>query len=130
MYRTILVLTGTYPDPFRDYEIHKVYPEVVEGMMLESRRLYKCIDEFVQVTGQKSDKIAIAETLAIQLEQFYKYPDRITKSFANFKSNISTLGSSLLSLTETKLDVDYFTVIFKIDFVSCPKLDFAQNLML
>ena len=111
MYRTILVLTGTYPDPFRDYEIHKVYPEVVEGMMLESRRLYKCIDEFVQVTGQKSDKIAIAETLAIQLEQFYKYPDRITKSFANFKSNISTLGSSLLSLTETKLDIDYIEVV-------------------
>ena len=111
MYRTILVLTGTYPDPFRDYEIHKVYPEVVEGMMLESRRLYKCIDEFVQVTGQKSDKIAIAETLAIQLEQFYKYPDRITKSFANFKSNISTLGSSLLALTETKLDVDYIEVV-------------------
>ena len=111
MYRTILVLTGTYPDPFRDYEIHKVYPEVVEGMMLESRRLYKCIDDFVQVTGQKSDKIAIAETLAIQLEQFYKYPDRITKSFANFKSNISTLGSSLLSLTETKLDIDYIEVV-------------------
>lgn len=111
MYRTILVLTGTYPDPFRDYEIHKVYPEVVEGMMLESRRLYKCIDEFVKVTGQKSDKIAIAETLAIQLEQFYKYPDRITKSFANFKSNISTLGSSLLALTETKLDVDYIEVV-------------------
>lgn len=111
MYRTILVLTGTYPDPFRDYEIHKVYPEVVEGMMLESRRLYKCIDEFVKVTGQKSDKIAIAETLAIQLEQFYKYPDRITKSFANFKSNISTLGSSLLSLTETKLDIDYIEVV-------------------
>ena len=111
MYRTILVLTGTYPDPFRDYEIHKVYPEVVEGMMLESRRLYKCIDEFVKVTGQKSDKVAIAETLAIQLEQFYKYPDRITKSFANFKSNISTLGSSLLSLTETKLDIDYIEVV-------------------
>lgn len=111
MYRTILVLTGTFPDPFRDYEIHKVYPEVVEGMMLESRRLYKCIDEFVKVTGQKSDKIAIAETLAIQLEQFYKYPDRITKSFANFKSNISTLGSSLLSLTETKLDIDYIEVV-------------------
>lgn len=110
MYRTILVLTGVYPDPYRDYEIHKVYPEVVEAMQLESRRLYKYIDEFVEITGQKSDKMAIAETLAVQLEQFYKNPDKITKSFANFKSNISTLGSSLLSLTETKLDVDYFVV--------------------
>lgn len=110
MYRTILVLTGTYPDPFRDYQIHKVYPEVVDGMMLESRRLYKYVDDFVRITGQKSDKIAIVETLAIQLEQFYKHPERITKSFANFKTNISTLGSSLLSLSETKMDVDYLLI--------------------
>ena len=111
MYRTILVLTGTNPDPYRDYEIHKVYPEVVEAMLLESRRLYKAVDDFVKITGQKSDKVAIAETLAIQLEQFYKFPDRITKSFANFKTNISTLGSSLLSLTETKMDIDYIELI-------------------
>ena len=111
MYRTILVLTGTTPDPYRDYEIHKVYPEVVDAMLLESRRLYKAVDDFVKITGQKTDKVAIAETLAVQLEQFYKLPDRITKSFANFKSNISTLGSSLLTLTETKMDVDYIEFI-------------------
>ena len=110
IYRTILVLTGTYPDAYRDYEIHKVYPDEVEGMMLESRRLYQLIDRFVEITGQKSDKIAPAETLAIQLEQFYKRPDKITKAFANFKSNITSLGSSLLSMTETKLDIDYIVV--------------------
>ena len=41
IYRTILVLTGTNPDQFRDYKIDKVYPNEVEAMMLESRRLYQ-----------------------------------------------------------------------------------------
>ena len=110
IYRTILVLTGTAPDLNRDYEIHKVYPEEVDAMLLESRRLYKLIDEFVDVTGEKSNQISPAEVLALQLEQFYKHPDKITRGFINFKDNITALASSMLSMTETKLDIDYFVV--------------------
>lgn len=110
IYRTILVLTGKNPDPYRDYEIEKVYPDEVEAMMTESRRLYQLIDKFVAITGEKSDKIAPAETLAIQLETFYKHPERITKAFIAFKDNITSLGSSLLSMTETKLDIDYILI--------------------
>ena len=45
MYRTILVLTGTEPDAYRDYRIDEVYPEVMEAMEIESKRLYKLVDE-------------------------------------------------------------------------------------
>ncbi|MCQ2575849.1 MAG: extracellular solute-binding protein [Treponema sp.] len=127
IYRTILVLTGTYPDAYRDYDIDKVYPDEVEGMMLESRRLYALIDRFVGITGEKSDKIAPAETLAVQLEQFYKRPDKITKAFANFKSNITSLGSSLLSMTETKLDIDYILVQSANDKIKSVKANFFKK---
>lgn len=110
IYRTILVLTGAYPDVNRDYEIHKVYPDEVEAMNIESKRLYKIVDEFSVLTGQKSDLIAPAQTLAVQLEQFYKRPNKITESFETFKSNITSLGSSLLTLTEGKLDIDYIVL--------------------
>nr|MCR5189255.1 extracellular solute-binding protein [Treponema sp.] len=127
IYRTILVLTGTNPDQFRDYKIDKVYPDEVEAMMLESRRLYKQVDNFVALTGEKSDKIAPAETLAIQLEQFYKRPDKITKAFQNFKDNITSLGSSLLSMTESKLDVDYILVQSANDRIKSIKPNFFKN---
>lgn len=127
IYRTILVLTGTTPDQFRDYEIHKVYPNEVEAMNLESRRLYRIIDRYVEVTGQKSDKIAPAETLAVQLEQFYKHPDRITKAFTNFKENTTSLGSSLLTLTESKLDVDYILIQNAADAVKPIRTGFFKN---
>lgn len=127
IYRTILVLTGVAPDQFRDYEIEKIYPDEVEAMMLESRRLYKQVDRFIEVMGEKSDKIAPAETLAIQLEQFYKRPDKITKAFANFKDNITSLGSSLLSMTESKLDIDYILVQSANDRIKPVKANFFKN---
>lgn len=127
IYRTILVLTGTVPDQYRDYEIHKVYPAEVEAMMEESRRLYSAVDRFVKITGEKSDKIAPAETLAIQLEKFYKYPDRITKAFQNFKDNITSLGSSLLAMTESKLDVDYISIQSSGDRIKPLKLGLFKN---
>jgi len=110
IYRTILVLTGSVPDQYRDYEIHKVYPEEVEAMNIESKRLYKMVDDFAEITGQKSDLIASAQTLAIELEQFYKHPNKITESFGTFRANITSLGSSLLTLSEGKLDVDFIMV--------------------
>lgn len=127
VYRTILVLTGMYPDQFRDYEIHKVYPNEVEAMNIESKRLYNIIDRYIALTGQKSDKIAPAETLAVQLEQFYKRPDKITKAFANFKDNVTSLGSSLLTLTECKLDVDYILVQGANDPVKPIRAGFFKN---
>lgn len=127
IYRTILVLTGTNPDLNRDYEIQKVYPEEVEAMMLESRRLYQIIDDFVAITGQKSNQISPAETLAVQLEQFYKHPDKITKSFSNFKDNTTTMASTMLSLTETKLDIDYIVVQSANDKIKPDKSNFFKN---
>ena len=72
IYRRILVYTGANPDKYRDYNINQVYPEVMEAMDLEAKRLYKIIDDVVAYTGQKAEKIATAQTLAQQMELFLK----------------------------------------------------------
>jgi len=110
IYRKILVLTGVNPDRFRDYNLAKVYPDVLEAMDLESKRLYKLVDDTVAITGQKSDRVAVAQTLANQLEKFYLYNERITKQFANFKDNITSLGTAMQNMSECKLDIDLLIV--------------------
>ncbi|MBQ4619477.1 MAG: extracellular solute-binding protein [Clostridia bacterium] len=110
IYRKILVLTGVNPDRFRDYNLAKVYPEVIEAMDLESKRLYKLVDDTVAITGQKSDRVAVAQTLANQLEKFVQYNERITKQFANFKDNITSLGTAMQNMSECKLDIDMIIV--------------------
>ncbi|MBQ4074080.1 MAG: extracellular solute-binding protein [Clostridia bacterium] len=106
IYRKILVLTGVTPDRFRDYKLEKVYPEVIQAMDLESKRLYKLVDDTVALTGQKNDRVAVAQTLAVQLEQFVEHNERITQSFSNFKDNITSLGTAMQNMAESKLDID------------------------
>ncbi len=110
IYRTILVYTGASPDQYRDYKIDVNYPEVIEAMDLEYKRLYQLVDNTVLYTGQKSDKIATAQTLAQQMERFVSKPSKITVEFTTFKDNITALGTAILTLSETKLDIDYIVI--------------------
>lgn len=110
IYRRILIYTGANPDQYRDYNIHQVYPEIIDAMSLESKRLYKIVDDMVAYSGQKADRIATAQTLAQQLERFVEQPNKITVEFTTFKDNITALGTALLSMSETKLDIDYLVV--------------------
>ena len=110
IYREVLVLTGANPDRFRDYNIAKVYPDAIRRMDRESKRLYKIVDDVVAITGQKSDRAAVAQTLAIQLETFVENNERITESFTNFKDNITSLGTAMQNMSESKLDVDLIMI--------------------
>lgn len=110
MYRTILVLTGTEPDEYRDYRIEKVYPEVIEAMKTESKRLYKLVDEVTAYAGEKSGEISVAQTLAAQMETFVERPDKIPQTLANFKENVSSLGTSINNLSAAAMDIDYIAI--------------------
>lgn len=110
MYRRILVYTGATPDKYRDYNIQNMYPEIIDAMALESRRLYKIVDDMVDLTGQKAEHIAAAQTLAQQLERFAERPDKISVEFTTFKDNITALGTATLNLSISKLDIDYLVV--------------------
>lgn len=110
IYRKILVYTGASPDIYRDYRIDKVYPEIIQAMDLEAKRLYKIVDDTVAYSGQKADNIATAQTVAQQLERFCEKPNKITVEFITFKDNITSLGTAALNMSETKLDVDYIVV--------------------
>jgi len=110
IYRKILVLTGPEPDIYRDYRVEAVYPEVMTAMELESKILYKLVDDLTAYSGERSAEAAVALTLARQLELFVRRPDKIPRTMVNFKFNISSLGDSLLSLAQSQLDIDYIAV--------------------
>lgn len=110
IYRKILVYTGANPDKYRDYKINLNYPEIMQAMDLESKRLYKIVDDMVAYSGQKADQIATAQTVAQQLERFYEKPNKITLEFTTFKDNITALGTASLNMSQTNLDIDYIVV--------------------
>ena len=110
IYRKILVYTGPNPDIYRDYHIENTYPEIMEAMSLESKRLFKIVDDMVAYSGQKAGNIATAQTVAQQMERFCEKPNRITLEFVTFKDNITALGTAALNMRDTQLDVDYLVI--------------------
>lgn len=109
-YRQILVLTGTEPDEFRDYQIEKVYPEIITAMGNESKILYHLVDEVTAYTGERGGEISVAQTLAAQMEKFVDRPDKIPQTLANYKENVSSLGTSINNLSATAMDIDYIVL--------------------
>lgn len=110
MYRQILALTGPNPDRYRDYHLDRVFPEVISAMELEYKRLYKAVDDYVDYSGEIPNTIATISSLAKRLEKFVKKPDKIPQEFGSFKTDISSVGTSVNSLSEAPLDIDYITV--------------------
>jgi len=110
IYRKILVLTGPEPDVFRDYRVDYVYPEIITAMALESKILYKLVDDLTAYSEERSAEAASALTLARQLELLVNRPDRIPRTMVNFKQNISNLGDGLLGLAQSQLDIDYVVI--------------------
>jgi ABC-type glycerol-3-phosphate transport system substrate-binding protein len=110
IYRRILVLTGPEPDPFRDYRVEAVYPDVITEMRNQYHILYKLADDLTAYTGERGAQTASVLTLARQLEMLCGRPDKIPLTLQNFKSNISSLGDSLNALSASQLDIDYILV--------------------
>ncbi|MDR2531240.1 MAG: extracellular solute-binding protein [Oscillospiraceae bacterium] len=110
IYRQILVLTGAEPDPYRDYRLHEVYPDMMDEIAFESRYLYKLMDDIIAYTGQMGPEIASLSTVARQLELFVRKPHDIPRGVQVFKDNIAAVGTSLVSLNSSPLDIDWITI--------------------
>ncbi|MBR6271206.1 MAG: extracellular solute-binding protein [Lachnospiraceae bacterium] len=111
IYRQILVVMGREPDKYRDYGITKIYPDLPDAMLLESRRLYSIVDEIIAYSGGKSSKTGSIVSLANILEEMAAHPEtQIQRKLSTFRSYISALGTTIQSLSESKLDIDYFII--------------------
>ena len=51
----------------------------------ESKILYRLVDEVTAYTGERGGEIAVAQTLAAQMEEFVDRPDKIPQTLSNFK---------------------------------------------
>ena len=110
MYRKILMITGSFPDSLRDYNLFKAIPELKDVLSEQTRVLKEMSLKLTKATGEKGQESANMEKVAIQLDSFVKEPDTIPSRLQSFNSNISDLSSWVLSTTEQALLIDYIVV--------------------
>lgn len=109
IYRKIIQLTGTVPDQYIDYEIDKKLPEVGKTFEEEAERLTGVLNEVIEITGEKGEKVVTLEKLAYQLERLAKDPNKVVKEIEQLKNNISSLGLWNMEIASMPLEVDSIT---------------------
>lgn len=110
VYRDIIVVTGVNPDQYRDYDLDKYLPHIMVTFEEQAAILHDLADRLSTITGTRSSESALMENTALQLDSFLEKPRTIAKRLTTYKSNLSGLGSLILTLAESPLTIDYLVL--------------------
>lgn len=107
IYQKIVMVTGAVPDPYRDYHLEKLIPDLSEQFRSQSERLNEVLDRLEKIAKGGSDNAAVIKTVAYQLNDLADHPESIIKRLEQFKANSGALGTWLLQMKSQPLEIDY-----------------------
>ncbi len=110
LYRRIIMVTGTSPDPYRDYFLTGEIRGLTDILADLANRTNACADEFERINGGVSQQSAVLRTVADQMYIFADKPAKIEDELATFREKITALTDWLLNNKEQPLELDYFVV--------------------
>ena len=109
-YLNILKLTGTSPDPYREYGFFRVMPETLIEMSKQSKNLYNIAAELTALNGEKSANTATLEKVADLLHDMGTKEEDIARNLDRLKSYIGTLGTWISDAKTQPLQLDYILI--------------------
>ncbi len=109
-YRQILMITGSEPDEYTDYEFAKLIPGVLSGMRQEKKNLETVSKELEEKIGSKGQNTVILDRIAFLLGEMGNDQDKIASNLSNYKNYIGSLGTWLLSTKAQPLQLDYIVI--------------------
>ena len=106
LYRKIIMITSVTPDIYQDYNL----PDNIPGLMVAfdscATRLESMSQQMKDITGSEGGKAYLFDEMAVMLRDFIKTPFSIAERLSNYKSQLESLGSLLLSLGEMPVELD------------------------
>ena len=109
-YLKILMITGSSPDQYRDYNFGRLVPEAINNLAFSAKEL-KAVGELLEeITGQTGSHVATLNKIVVLLERMTSDEDEVAKNLENLKTYIGTLGTWLLDSRAQPLEIDYFVL--------------------
>lgn len=111
LYRKIIMVTGTSPDPLRDYYLDKEIPELLPSFAEQSEKIRSLMERLNAVSIQRDGtQASFMLEVANQLDSFVKKPETIQLRLTQYQNNVSALADLNLSLKNQPLELDYLLV--------------------
>ncbi|BBH19448.1 ABC transporter substrate-binding protein [Paenibacillus baekrokdamisoli] len=128
LYLKVIMITSAKPDQFRDYQLEKQIPELVNVLLAQGKILNQAADQMDRMIGGKSENATVLRTTAYQMNDIGHNPETLAVRMKQFKDNVSALGAWLLLVNQQPLEIDY--LFLKSSDVKTPKANtgFFSNL--
>lgn len=110
LYRQIVMLTSTNPDPLRDYRLTERIPDLAAGLQTQYDRIGAVIAEIESLSGEKAAGTAELDDIQRILEKMIRQPDQIPNLLSQFRDACGTVGNWLVTAREQPLMIDYLEV--------------------
>ena len=144
-YLSIIQLTGSTPDTYRDYGFGRIMPDVLMDMVVQACVLDNdpttATDEYrknspegvaqklTKLAGQKSSNVATLQKIADLLIDMGTDEDEIARLLSRLKSYIGTLGTFLSDAKTQPLQLDYVLIQPANSATPAAKADFWSGLV-
>lgn len=107
LFRSFVMITGSVPDEYRDYQLDQKIPGLIDDLKAQSRSLTRIRDSIKRVSQGSGDRTATLNRLIYQLQDMAARPETIPRQQSTFKSNISSLGDWMFTVNNVPLTIDY-----------------------
>lgn len=125
IYRRIMVITGSSPDPYRDYELLLRIPDLKERIK-EAKDLLDPVIEKLRSKEGENDLSSSLSRASKQLDSFLSNPEIIAKNIGFLKDNVTALGQWNLDVTVQPLTLDAIYVGGKGSTLPRPEMNFWE----
>lgn len=127
VYQDIVVITGTSPDVYQDYQLEKRLPNMLSQFEEAKNLLAEIQDDMVALCGGTNDKTSVLGKNVLLLERILKKPSSIPKNVKAIRDSITAMGQWVLDVTNQPLTLDYLLVTGSSDKLPKAEGDFFQQ---
>lgn len=110
IYRQIIQITGTTPDSYRDYDLDKNIPGLMDDFKAIRKDLDALSKRITEINGVSGGLSSFIDVLIKQLDKFIDNPTKISGALNGFKSNIASMSDMLVDMQNQSLCFDQIYV--------------------
>ncbi|MEG1887643.1 MAG: extracellular solute-binding protein, partial [Oscillospiraceae bacterium] len=129
LYAQMVMITGTSPDKYRDYNLEKEIPGLIDQLSEQAKQLEDAAQIFDALSGEKSSESETIRDMVRRLESLIANPRTIHKRISNYRDGISSLYSWLDDMTYQPLEMDYFIIHSRESELPSPNAKFMASVI-